>query len=197
MDADDRAVQLYTLEYQKAAERYENVYRSIWTIFSYLTAVAAGLLAFGSDRIEPHALVCIAASPLLFWFWTTYLPLDRYGNQTVMRLNDLEKLLNDRFGTHLNHFSRYAHPLSIIGSIVTAFANPYERIQRPPNAGKSQRIFGTLKALWHQIHRARFSIVVFFIALHLVTLYEANVFCKSGQPLFRKPAVALTAEGRG
>jgi hypothetical protein len=57
MDADDRAVQLYTLEYQKAADRYENIYRSMWTIFSYLTAIAAGLLAFGSDTIEPYALV--------------------------------------------------------------------------------------------------------------------------------------------
>jgi hypothetical protein len=44
-DHDERAAQLYTLEYQKAAERYENVYRSIWTIVSYVAAVAAGLLA--------------------------------------------------------------------------------------------------------------------------------------------------------
>jgi hypothetical protein len=53
MNADDRVMRLYTLEYEKAAERYENIYRSIWTIFSYLTAVAAGFLAFGSERIEP------------------------------------------------------------------------------------------------------------------------------------------------
>ncbi len=35
MEAEERDVQLYTLEYQKAAERYENIYRSMWTIFSY------------------------------------------------------------------------------------------------------------------------------------------------------------------
>src|SRR2546425_8100500 len=120
MGADDHAPQLYTLEYQKAAERYENIYRSIWTIFSYLTAVAAGILTFGSDRIERHALICLAAIPLLFWFWTTYLPLDRYGNGTAKRLRDLESLLNKRFQTELNHFSDFWHPLSVICGIVKA-----------------------------------------------------------------------------
>lgn len=193
MDADDRIAQLYTLEYQEAAERYENVYRSIWTIFSYLAAVAAGLLTFGSSRIEPHALVCIAAAPLLFWFWTTYLPLDRYGNQTVMRLSELEELLNERFQTKLNHFSRYAHPLSIVASIVRAFANPYYPSQRPLNAGKRQQAAATLRALWGQIHRARFAIVVFFIALHFVVWCEAILFYRSGQPILRQPP-AVTAD---
>ena len=105
MDADETHLKLYTLEYQKAAERYENIYRSMWTIFYYLTAVAAGILAFGSERIEPHALLCFAAAPLLFWFWTTYLPLDRYGNGTANRLRELESLLNARFQTELKHFT--------------------------------------------------------------------------------------------
>jgi hypothetical protein len=125
MDQDERRFQLYRLEYEKAAERYENVYRSMWTIFSYLTAIAAGLLAFGAERIEPHALICLAALPLVFWFWTTYLPLDRYGNGAVARLAELEGLLNERFGAELSHFRGFAHPLSVFAGLVRAFWNPY------------------------------------------------------------------------
>ena len=77
MNDDERAVQLHTLEYQQAAERYHNIYRSIWTIFSYMTAVAGGFLAFGAERIEPHALICIASFPLLFWLVIILLPAPR------------------------------------------------------------------------------------------------------------------------
>jgi hypothetical protein len=179
MDADERDMQLYILEYQKAAERYENIYRSIWTIFSYLTAVTAGFLAFGSDRIEPHALVAIAAIPLLFWFWTTYLPLDRYGNGTAKRLRDLERLLNDRFKTKLNHFSGFWHPPSVICGIVKAIKT------RPARA--------LICALWDQVRRARFAIWLFFILLHVVFLCGLWKWHKSCQPLFReKPAVPTT-----
>lgn len=186
MDADDRAAQLYTLEYQTAAVRYENVYRSMWTIFSYLAAVAAGLLTFGSNRIEPHALMCIAATPLLFWFWTTYLPLDRYGNETLIRLGELEELLSQRFEVKLNHFRRSAHPLSLIGGIVSAFAQPYGTTDPPPNAGFWHRLWTTWNGLWGQIHRARFAILTFFIALHLLFSCQAYLFAKSAQPLFRQ-----------
>lgn len=131
-----------------------------------LTAVAAGLLAFGSNRIEPHALIWIAAIPLLFWFWTTYLPLDRYGNSAVNRLGEIECLLNDRFHTHMKHFTSFAHALSLRKGVVR-----------------------------ETIKRARFAIFVFFIALHLVVCYEAYVFHKSGQPLFREKPAAATPVG--
>ena len=61
-DPDDRALELYKLEYEKAADRYDNVYRPLWTIFSYLTAVTAGILALGYEKFQHHALICIAAS---------------------------------------------------------------------------------------------------------------------------------------
>ena len=109
MDDDERAVQLYMLEYQKAAERYDNIYRSIWTIFSYMTAVAGGFLAFGAERIEPHALICIASIPLLFWLVTTYLPLDRYGTQVIKRLGQIECILSRDYHVDLDHFKQYAN----------------------------------------------------------------------------------------
>jgi len=191
-------LQLYSLEYQKAAERYENIYKSIWTIFSYLAAIAAGLLTFGSDRIEPHALASIAATPLLFWFWTTYLPLDRYGNDTVLRrLHDLEELLNGKFHVSLRHFSGFAHSLSVIGGIAaslrkltTAAGSKHARKQQTREA---------LVMLWGQIHRARFAIIGFFIALHLLFFYEARTFWKlhaSGQSFFLERTVSSPPRGK-
>jgi len=204
MDADQTHLQLYTLEYQKAAERYDNIYRSMWTIFSYLTAVAAGILAFGADKgIEWHGLICIAAIPLLFWFWTTYLPLDRYGNGTANRLRELEGLLNARFQTELKHFTSFAHPLSIGAGIGRAICKPDPYSPKAQQAGKCpwvwvfaklrarwelarklHRVFATLRALWHEIHRARFATVVIFLFLHLLVLYEARESRNSVRPLF-------------
>jgi hypothetical protein len=208
MDADDRVMQLYKVEYEKAAERYDNIYRSIWTIFSYMTAVAAGLLAFGSDKIEWRPLVCLAATPLLFWFWTTYMPLDRYGNQVVNRLRELECLLREDFGADLKHFHGPAHGLSLCGGMVRAIFNPDAYSPKPLQTGwprlvtrlwawwqrvpKCHRAFATLMALWHEIHRARFAIIVIFLFLHTFVAYEAYRFYNSGKPFLREKPTATT-----
>ena len=178
MDADQTHLQLYILEYQKAAEQYENIYRSIWTIFSYLTAVAAGFLAFGSDRIEWHALICVAAIPLLFWFWTTYLPLDRYGHEALDRLADIERLLNSRFQTQLNHFTHFAHPLSVRDGVKRAF---------------KAKQWGDL---WYQVRRARFAICLFFFLLHVLVIWQMILSWRSCEPLFREKAAPATPVGR-
>ncbi len=198
VDRDALEVQLYSLEYQKAAERYENIYKSIWTIFSYLAAIAAGLLTFGSDRIEPHALASIAAIPLLFWFWTTYLPLDRYGNNTVLRrLHELEELLNKRFDVKLSHFSGFAHSLSVIGGIWTALRQLAGATG--PKQAHGGRIGEAFRAVWGQMHRARFAIIAFFIALHLLFIYEAKTFWKlhaSGQSFFLERSISAPTRGK-
>src|SRR2546428_2102470 len=179
MDADERAVQLYTLEYQKAAERYDNIYRSMWTIFSYLTAVAAGILAFGADkRIEWHGLICIAAIPLLFWFWTTYLPLDRYGNDVLRRLGEVERLLNREFNTKLNHFNPCAD------KEVSVFIGLWPALKAK-----------NVRDLWKQVRRARFAIGLIFIVLHILVIWELKVFRNSGQPLFQEKPAAATPVG--
>src|SRR5689334_18941179 len=38
--AADADLELLKTGYQKAADRYDNIYRSIWTIFSYMSAVS-------------------------------------------------------------------------------------------------------------------------------------------------------------
>ena len=173
MHADDGAVELHKLEYEKAAERYDNIYRSMWTIFSYLTAVAAGVLAFGADRIERHALICFAASPLIFWFWTTYLPLDRYGTESLRRLGQIEKLLNTQFHTTLDHFMPSADKeLSVFKGLRQAFK------------AKTKKS----KAVWDQVHRARFAIGFIFFLLHVAVIWNLMAAFRSRQPLFqRKP----------
>lgn len=172
MDVVDRTLELYKMEYEKAAERYDNIYRSIWTIFSYMTAVAAGVLAYGADKVQQDGLVCIAAIPLLFWFVTTYLPLDRYGTETLKRLGQIEITLNGSFGTTLNHFK--------------------------PSTDKDLSVFKGLwkdhsaKGIWKQIHRARCSICAIFVFLLVLVIWEWHLFSKSGQRLFLERPTATT-----
>jgi hypothetical protein len=167
VDNDERAVQLYTLEYQKAAERYDNIYRSIWTIFSYMTVVAGGFLAFGADRIEPHALICIASIPLLFWLLTTYLPLDRYGTQVIKRLGQIECILSRDYHVELDHFKRYANKeLSVCKGLWRAL--------RARNR----------QCVWDQVRRARFAIGLIFVILIVLVVFSYVGFRHSGEKLF-------------
>ena len=41
----------YKSEYKLAYGRYENIYRSVWTIISFLGALAGAVFAFGAARI--------------------------------------------------------------------------------------------------------------------------------------------------
>jgi hypothetical protein len=160
MDAEDRALELYRLEYQKAAERYDNIYRSMWTIFSYLTAVAAGILTFGvKTGIEYHELRAIALTPLLFWFWTTYLPLDRYGNEALNRLGKIEEMLNSRFGTNMDHFRLHFNSAS----------GKELRVLRPLLSALRAK---DRKAICGQLRRARFAICFIFTVLNAMFIYE-------------------------
>jgi len=182
MDEKERTMELYKVVYEKAADRYDNIYRSIWTIFSYMTAVAGGFLAFGPDRIEPHALICIAAVPLLFWFWTTYLPLDRYGTEVIKRLGKIECILSKEFQVDLNHFKpNTCKELSV-----------FRRLRRDLKEYKFWPAFN------EERRRARFAIGIFLILLHLVFVYELIVFFRSGQRLFiEKTAVSAPAVSTG
>ena len=89
---------LKKLEYERAADRYDNIYKAVWQNFSYMAVLAAGILTFGSksfDGAHPSPLVALALTPLVFWFLATFLPLDHYGNETRERLKDIEEEIND------------------------------------------------------------------------------------------------------
>lgn len=168
----DPRLELSKLEYEKAAERYHNIYQSIWTIFSYMSAVSAALLAFGAERIDPHALAWIAPIPLVFWFWTTYLPLDRYGNRTLQRLRDIEKRLNAvHAGADLQHFTQFARDHhSILVSLSRA-------VRKRPRKWRDVR---------KQILRARFAIWVSFLILHVAAIWGLSIWLRTDRQFFKE-----------
>jgi hypothetical protein len=106
------ALEAYKLEYQLAASRYENIYEALWQIFSYLSAVTGALLAFGGDRFQSNFLWVLASLPLLFWYLSTYLPLNHYGDLCLTRLVGIEKDINDLSTSNLRHYKDYRdHPM--------------------------------------------------------------------------------------
>ncbi|MHC5761878.1 hypothetical protein, partial [Nostoc sp.] len=90
-------LELFKLEYVQAAQRYENIYKAIWQIFSYMAALTAAILAFASRNIPLLLVILIAPFPLVFWFFAIYLPMDNYGQQSRTRLSDIETNLNQEF----------------------------------------------------------------------------------------------------
>jgi FtsH-binding integral membrane protein len=88
------AIDLYKMEYQRCAQRYDDLYRAAWTIFSYLALVAGAVLTFGADRFMPELSIFFATLPLLFWWTASFEPLNRYGDQVEARLKWVEKLIN-------------------------------------------------------------------------------------------------------
>lgn len=107
MAKEDHALEAYKLAYQIAANRYDNIYRSVWTIFSYMTVVAAAILSFGGQRFYGEPLTLFGSLPLIFWFWTTYLPLNRYGDQTLDNLAELEGRITRDIGVQVDHFQSF------------------------------------------------------------------------------------------
>ncbi|MDF5722810.1 MAG: hypothetical protein PUP91_20505, partial [Rhizonema sp. PD37] len=86
--------EIFKLEYEQAAQRYENIYKALWQIFSYMAALTAAILAFASRNIPLLIVAIIAPLPLFFWFFAIFLPMDGYGQQIRKRLSDIENHLN-------------------------------------------------------------------------------------------------------
>ena len=86
--------ELKKLEYEKAAERYDNIYRAVWQNFSYLAVLAGGILAFGAKDLTWAAAYFLSLTPLAFWYLATFLPMDHYGDETRKRLLLIEDEIN-------------------------------------------------------------------------------------------------------
>jgi hypothetical protein len=169
---DDRKLELLKLEYEKAADRYQEIYRSMWTIFSYLSAVSAGVLAVGFDKVNTSALFAIASIPLIFWFTTTYLPLDRYGNKVLDRLSRMELQAETQFHFAMNHFRE----VSEIKTTDTIYRVIRRALRDKEHKDKRWKI------ICSQVCRARFMIGIWFLIVFLGSLYSAYAFLTSGQP---------------
>lgn len=88
------AIDLYKMEYERAAQRYDDLYKAAWTNFSYLALVSGAILTFGSNRFMPELSVFFATLPLLFWWRASFEPLNRYGDQVIDRLKSIEEILS-------------------------------------------------------------------------------------------------------
>ncbi|MEK6408216.1 MAG: hypothetical protein AABN34_14745 [Acidobacteriota bacterium] len=94
----DVALDLYKMEYERGAERYENIYKALWTNFSYMALVSGAILTFGGARFEPEFCALLACLPLLFWWIASYEPLNHYGDHVAERLDWIEIILNETYG---------------------------------------------------------------------------------------------------
>lgn len=106
-----RIFELFKLEYEQAAERYENIYKAIWQIFYYMSILAAGILTFGSrnSSLSIEAIVSISLSPLVFWFLAIYIPMNQYGEDARKHLKDIEEEINkiSQDSWKINHYSSF------------------------------------------------------------------------------------------
>lgn len=88
------AIDLYKMEYETCAKRYNDLYSAAWTNFSYMALFAGGILTFGGTRFVTSLTAFLACLPLLFWWIATFEPLNRYGDQVQKDLGDIENALN-------------------------------------------------------------------------------------------------------
>jgi hypothetical protein len=105
----NRQLDLHKMEYEKCAERYDNIFKAIWTNFSYMAVVSGAILSFSGAKFSTSTTVILACLPLLFWYLASFEPMNRYGDQVVSRLGKIESELNSKYETHLTHFSDFSN----------------------------------------------------------------------------------------
>jgi hypothetical protein len=131
-ESEKHRLELVKLEYEQATQRYENVYRAIWQIFSYMAILTGAILTFGASQF-PLTLVLIAGPlPLVFWFFAIFLPMDKYGQLTKKRLKDIENSINEDFFSStsgssnsnykFNHYTEFSNSSESESSVDKLFA---------------------------------------------------------------------------
>ena len=93
-DCSKEAIDIYKMEYERCAQRYNDLYNAAWTNFSYMALVAGGILSFGGSRFVTPFTAFLACLPLLFWWLATFEPLNRYGDHVEQQILKIEKALN-------------------------------------------------------------------------------------------------------
>lgn len=104
-DEKENALNLYRLEYERASIRYNEIYQSVWSIFSYLAIVSGAILTFGGKFFEPEYAIIFSIAPLMFWYWATYEPLNSYADKVLQRLKDIEKIFFDEYKADIKHYT--------------------------------------------------------------------------------------------
>lgn len=102
----DVALKLYQMEYEQCLSAYQDLYNSVWRIFSYMSALAAALVVFAREFLTPSGTVLVATVPLVLWIFCIYLPMDRYGILRSKRLAEIEEKLSGKYEVELKPFRR-------------------------------------------------------------------------------------------
>jgi len=63
-DCSKEAIDIYKMEYERCAQRYNDLYNAAWTNFSYMALVAGGILSFGGSRFVTPFTAFLACLPL-------------------------------------------------------------------------------------------------------------------------------------
>lgn len=115
--------ELYKLEYEQAVQRYENIYKDIWQIFSYMAVLTGVILTFGSSQLPLVAAIIIGPIPLVFWYLAIFIPMDRYGQLVKDRLKEIESSINNDFLASsqykFNHYIEFTKSSSGSGARVS------------------------------------------------------------------------------
>lgn len=82
--------ELCKMEYEKCTLRYEDIYKAIWTQFNYYAVIAGAILTFGKDTLGLLPSGLLASLTLIFWYWATFAPMNRYGDDVAARLTEIE-----------------------------------------------------------------------------------------------------------
>ncbi len=116
--SNEKTIDLLKMEYEVCARRYNDLYNSAWTNFSYMALFSGGILTFAGSRFVMPLTAFLACLPLLFWWAATFEPLNRYGDEVQSDLVDSENALNalgvtpyglrGEAGKGLNHFQKFA-----------------------------------------------------------------------------------------
>jgi hypothetical protein len=57
------AIDIYKMEYERCAQRYNDLYNAAWTNFSYMALISGGVLTFGGSRFVELFCDCIFSVP--------------------------------------------------------------------------------------------------------------------------------------
>ncbi len=156
----ERTFDLFKLEYEQAAQRYENIYRAIWQIFQYMAVLSGVILAFvsKSDIFSIKIIVSIALIPLLFWFLAIYIPMDRYGQQTRKRLQEMEEEINKKtVSWKMNHYTEFGSNVegyTISSLLKIFFESLWSFIKNPCN----------FRFAWRVKHAVWFLVIIAFLS---------------------------------
>jgi hypothetical protein len=177
---DKKRLEFWKTEYEKAAERYENIYKALWQNFQYLALVSAAILTFGKDSLPAGMMILLAGLPVLFWFVAQYVPMDRYGVAARDRLAEIENAFNDYFAKN-----------SANSKIIPEFRHYTEFSE---NFKGTKRKKGLLWSTW------RVRTAVMYSALVMLVVWVILVVCAFRHPTYfaveRKSVASKPAETR-